>query len=100
MNERHILLKMSCKKAGNCCGAGKLRNRFSVLTIEEVDGEWIIKDCTPTTTNILQLSKKQTRIRKPAWAGSVHNMNLHKDKKFVAQLKEKGLFTDGCEVIE
>lgn len=102
-SDRRILLKTDCIKAGSCCGGGKKkRTRYSVLFINHnEDGTWTIVHNTPSTTNVMELSKKLARVYKPepAWAGSVYAMGLHMDVDFMSKLDTLGLLDGSCDVV-
>lgn len=102
--ERSILLKVSCSRAGSCCGgSNKATNRYAILTIKGNDEiGWTLIGNTRLTTNILKLAKdNQVPEKKTPWAGSVFSMGLHENDEFMRQVGAcPGLIKSGCTVIK
>ena len=91
---RAILLKLKLTQATSCCGSGGDSSKYARLVIKQVDGKWILVEHSRLYGNYIRLIKDVGK-----WAGTVHNMGLHEDADFMAQLAEEGLLDKGGVVI-
>ena len=94
--KRILILKVQCTGASGCCGgSGKNSTKSAIIHVTKTDDSWEITKNSRLYGNVMTMTKAHG-----LWRGSVFNMKLQEDPKFMKQLIDLELIKTGCKVVE